>query len=80
MQEVFIVKRRVGIPNSTDIAVYMEHDGYKALRKAVTEMAPEEVIEVVKASGLRGCELERLLKEEGWRPLQQSLEGFPEQW
>lgn len=28
----------------------------------------------------RGSELERLLKEEGWRPLQQSLEGFPEQW
>ncbi len=54
MQEVLIVKRRVGIPNSTDIAVYMEHDGYKALRKAVTEMTPEEVIEVVKASGLRG--------------------------
>jgi hypothetical protein len=28
----------------------------------------------------RGSELERLLREEGWRPLQQSLEGFPEQW
>lgn len=55
MQEVIIVKRRVGIPNSTDIAVYMEHDGYKALRKVVTEMTPDEVIEVVKASGLRGC-------------------------
>ncbi|MEM2080440.1 MAG: NADH-quinone oxidoreductase subunit F, partial [Nitrososphaerota archaeon] len=55
MQEVLIVKRRVGIPNSTDIAVYMEHDGYKALRKVVTDMTPDEVIEVVKASGLRGC-------------------------
>jgi hypothetical protein len=27
-----------------------------------------------------GSELERLLREEGWRSLQQSLEGFPEQW
>ncbi|GBD36605.1 hypothetical protein HRbin36_01730 [bacterium HR36] len=26
----------------------------------------------------RGSELERLLREEGWRPLKQSLEGFPE--
>jgi len=55
VQEVLIVKRRVGIKNSTDIRVYMEHDGYKALRKALTEMTPDEVIEVVKASGLRGC-------------------------
>jgi hypothetical protein len=28
----------------------------------------------------RGSELERLLGEAGWRPMQQSLEGFPEQW
>lgn len=37
VQEVLIVKRRVGIKNSTDIRVYMEHDGYKALRKALTD-------------------------------------------
>jgi hypothetical protein len=28
----------------------------------------------------RGSELERLLGEAGWRPIQQSLEGFPERW
>jgi hypothetical protein len=28
----------------------------------------------------RGSELEKLLKEKGWRQLKQSLEGFPEQW
>ena len=54
-QEVLIVKRRVGIPNSEDISVYMEHDGYRALRKALTELTPDEVIEIVKASGLRRC-------------------------
>lgn len=55
MQEVLIVKRRVGLPNSTDIHTYMAHDGYKALRKVLTELTPDEVIEIVKASGLRGC-------------------------
>ncbi len=55
MQEVLIVKRRVGLPNSTDIHTYMAHDGYEALRKALTELTPDEVIEIVKASGLRGC-------------------------
>jgi len=55
LQEVPIVKRRVGIPNSTDITVYMEHDGYKALQKVLRELTPDEVIEIVKASGLRGC-------------------------
>jgi len=55
LQEVPIVKRRVGIPNSTDITVYMKHDGYKALQKVLRELTPDEVIEIVKASGLRGC-------------------------
>jgi NADH:ubiquinone oxidoreductase subunit F (NADH-binding) len=55
LQEVLIAKRRVGIPNSTDITVYIEHDGYKALQKVLRELTPDEVIEIVKASGLRGC-------------------------
>src|ERR1700730_3786405 len=51
--EVKGISRRFGIPDSTAIDVYMEHDGYKALKKALTA-TPEEVIEVVKNSGLRG--------------------------
>jgi NADH-quinone oxidoreductase subunit F len=51
--EVKVISRRFGIPDSTAIDVYMEHDGYKALKKALTA-TPEEVIEVVKNSGLRG--------------------------
>jgi NADH-quinone oxidoreductase subunit F len=51
--EVKVISRRFGIPNSTAIDVYMEHDGYKALKKALAA-TPEEVIEVVKNSGLRG--------------------------
>ena len=37
-----------------DLAGYERAGGYRALRKAVTEMSPAEVTEVVKASNLRG--------------------------
>ena len=37
-----------------DIHEFIAHDGYKAARKAVFEMTPEEVCETMKASGLRG--------------------------
>ncbi|MGQ9599691.1 MAG: NADH-quinone oxidoreductase subunit NuoF [Anaerolineae bacterium] len=48
-----ILTRNVGIPNSERIAVYLERGGYTALRKAL-QMSPEELIAVVKESGLRG--------------------------
>ncbi len=51
--EVKVVSRRIGIPNSASIDVYAQHDGYQALRKAL-EMKPEDVINEVKKSGLRG--------------------------
>lgn len=37
-----------------DIFQYIAHDGYSALNKAVLSMTPEEVLEEVKTSGLRG--------------------------
>jgi len=37
-----------------DIETYLDRDGFKALAKARNAMTPEEVIEAVKASGLRG--------------------------
>lgn len=42
-----------GIPNSRSIKTYVEHGGYTAVKKALA-MKPEELIELVKASGLRG--------------------------
>ena len=48
-----ILTRNVGIPNSERIAVYLERGGYTALRKAL-QMPPDELIALVKASGLRG--------------------------
>ncbi len=48
-----ILTRNVGIPNSERITVYLERGGYTALRQAV-QMPPDELIALVKASGLRG--------------------------
>ena len=42
------------IPGLDKIETYISHNGYSALKKAVTGMKPEDVIEEVKNSGLRG--------------------------
>ncbi|MBN2796422.1 MAG: NADH-quinone oxidoreductase subunit NuoF [Clostridia bacterium] len=49
-----VALRNCGIINPENIEEYIAFDGYQALGKALTEMTREEVIEVVKASGLRG--------------------------
>src|ERR1700751_625581 len=50
--EVRVVSRRFG-QGATNIARYLELDGYKALQKALT-MEPDAIINEVKNSGLRG--------------------------
>src|SRR5262245_35724113 len=40
-------------PNSFTLDFYLQHEGYAALRTALTRK-PDEIIEMVKASGLRG--------------------------
>ncbi len=47
----YVLLRHRNIPNIHQLSVYGD---YAALRKAVTSMQPAEVIDVVKASGLRG--------------------------
>ena len=49
-----VVLRNCGVINPEDIDEYIAMDGYAALGKALTEMTPEEVIQVVSDSGLRG--------------------------
>jgi NADH-quinone oxidoreductase subunit F len=48
-----ILTRYVHEPNASAIDFYLQHEGYDGLRRALA-MAPNEVVEVVKASGLRG--------------------------
>ena len=40
--------------NPTDLDEYLENDGFKALKKCLTEMTPEQVIDEIKKCGLRG--------------------------
>jgi NADH:ubiquinone oxidoreductase subunit F (NADH-binding)/(2Fe-2S) ferredoxin/NAD-dependent dihydropyrimidine dehydrogenase PreA subunit len=46
--------RNKGIINPESIEDYIARDGYKGLAKALMEMTPEEIIEQMKLSGLRG--------------------------
>jgi len=52
--ETPVISRRFGIKDSHKIDVYLQHDGYKALEKALREMTPETIIDEVKKSNLRG--------------------------
>ncbi len=49
-----IVLRNRGLIDAENIDEYIARDGYAALGKVLEEMTPEEVIEEVKKSGLRG--------------------------
>jgi NADH-quinone oxidoreductase subunit F len=52
--EVPIISKRFGIPNSHKIDVYIKHEGYQALEKALKQMTPEQIIDEMKKSNLRG--------------------------
>lgn len=49
-----VVLRNCGSINPEKIEEYIAVDGYKAIEKVVTTMTPEDVIEEIKISGLRG--------------------------
>ena len=52
--QVRIALRNAGTIDPGDIFQYIFHEGYESLYKAVSEMSPEQVMEEVSASGLRG--------------------------
>ncbi len=54
MAEKRILLKNCEVIAPDNIDTYLEHDGFKALKKAQEKMSPEEVIEAVKTSGLRG--------------------------
>src|SRR6476661_546826 len=51
--EVKVLSRRFGLENSASIDTYLATEGYQAFKKAL-EMKPEQIIEEVKTSNLRG--------------------------
>src|SRR5256884_7261592 len=51
--ETKVLSKRFGLPNSASLDTYLATDGYKAFHKAIG-MTPEQIIEEVKTSALRG--------------------------
>ncbi|MDZ4158746.1 MAG: NADH-quinone oxidoreductase subunit NuoF [Anaerolineaceae bacterium] len=49
-----IVLERAGLIDPDSIEEYILHDGYQALGKVLTEMTPEQVIDELEKSGLKG--------------------------
>ncbi len=49
-----VALRNCGLINPENVDEYIGRDGYKALAKALTEMTPQQVIDTILASGLRG--------------------------
>ncbi|MCD6384274.1 NADH-quinone oxidoreductase subunit NuoF [Candidatus Sumerlaeota bacterium] len=52
--QMLIALRNRGLINPENIDDYIARDGYKALAKVLTSMTPEQVIQEITASGLRG--------------------------
>ena len=53
-KQMRVALRNCGVIDPENIEEYIAIDGYQALGKVLTEMTPEEVIGVIKDSGLRG--------------------------
>ena len=53
-KQIRVALRNCGVINPENIDEYIGTDGYMALQKVLTTMQPQEVIDLIKASGLRG--------------------------
>ena len=52
--EVRVISQRFGVRDSRTLKVYRELEGYQALEKALKEMTPDQIIDEMKKSNLRG--------------------------
>jgi NADH-quinone oxidoreductase subunit F len=50
----YLLLRHRDVPDIHKINVYRQHGGYEGLEKAISQLTPQEVTDVVRASGLRG--------------------------
>ena len=53
MSELSLLRHRQ-IPGLNQLSTYLEHDGFEPWKKAVTTLTPEDLVNEVKVSGLRG--------------------------
>jgi NADH-quinone oxidoreductase subunit F len=54
MSQTYYLLRNHAVPNIDEMAVYRANGGYEALPKALKEYQPDELVDLVKRSGLRG--------------------------
>ena len=53
-KQMRVALRNCGVIDPEDINEYIAYDGYQALGRVLTERTPDDVIEILKTSGLRG--------------------------
>ncbi len=53
-KQLRVVLRNCGVINPEDLNEYIARDGYLALEKALFQLTPQQIVDEVKASGLRG--------------------------
>jgi NADH-quinone oxidoreductase subunit F len=53
-EQFFLAYRGIEVPGMNTLDVYQRHQGYQALRKVLTEMTPEGVVDLIKRSRLHG--------------------------
>ncbi|WP_130863301.1 NADH-quinone oxidoreductase subunit NuoF [Bacilliculturomica massiliensis] len=53
-KQLRVALRNCGVIDPENIEEYIGFDGYQALGKCLTEMKPDDVIDIIKRSGLRG--------------------------
>ena len=49
-----VVTKNLQVPGIDTLDVYRQHGGYEALAKALSQYQPDEIVDMVKQSGLRG--------------------------
>lgn len=54
MKETRILLKNIDKPHCETLDFYLKNDGYKALGEALKELQPEEVVQIIKDSNLRG--------------------------
>jgi len=53
--EVPVISRLFGVKDSHKLEVYVAHDGYKGMERALKELTPDQVIDEMKKSNMRGA-------------------------
>ena len=74
-RQVHLATEHYGQLDPLDLQEYIDHGGFQALKRCVKELAPEQIIEAIKASGLRGRGGAGFPTGEKWERLRAARDG-----